>query len=55
MHVKIAPLRPHIQKIIILFNIPTIDQVLVFAFICKDSGHPWLTENFQSNILNYWH
>lgn len=36
MHVEIGPLRPHIQRLITLFNIPSINQVSVFAFICKD-------------------
>lgn len=42
MHVKIGPLRLHIQRLITLFNIPTVDQVLVFASIYKAFWIPLL-------------
>lgn len=50
MQVRIRPLRLHIQRLITLFEVLSIDQ----AFICKDSGYCWLTEIIQSNVLNHW-
>lgn len=47
MHMKIGPLRLHIQRLITLFHIPSNNQVFVFAFICKDGGYGRLTEIFQ--------
>lgn len=47
MHMKIGPLRLHIQRLITLFNIPSNNQVLVFAIVCKDGGYCQLTEIFQ--------
>lgn len=47
MHMKIGPLRLHIQRLITLFNTPSNNQVFVFAFISKDNGYCRLTEIFQ--------